>query len=431
LEPQEKQQAIFTINSRTQEPEEKTRDIVSQGRVEICVEEEMDQSLDLAAIQARCQHFSLSASECYRHYYEMGISYGPALQGIEQLRVGEGEVLARLRLPGTLGATQTHTDGSQPHPYVLHPSLLDSALQACIGLLHLSAEPQKPWVPFALDEVCIMHELPAQAWAWVRTAGTPTGAKGEGSVFDIDVCDDAGQVAVLLRGLRSRPLQGEEESRTVLMIPNWREETISSLHASEPFPLSVVTATGPRPLVLLCDLPGLLAAHIQAQLGEGGLCRNLSVGTGVNPTPQAPVRQPHPEQRFQDMVFQLIQELQSLLQSRPTGSVLVQVVVADIEQPSRLSALAGVLKTAQQEYPKLLAQLIEIEGEPEEGELLRWLRENQLRPHEPHVSYRNGKRWVRQWQHHSEVTAPTALPWKEGGCYLITGGAGGLARLFV
>src|SRR5262249_48462224 len=85
------------------------------------------------------------------------------------------------------------------------------------------------------------------------------------------------------------------------------------------------------------------------------------------------------------------------------------------------------------EDPKLQGQLIEVEGELEEGELLVRLRENQNFPLEGHIRYRDGKRWVREWQ---EVDGPhaaasTNMPWKEGGCYLITGGAGGLARLFV
>ncbi|TMC24511.1 MAG: SDR family NAD(P)-dependent oxidoreductase, partial [Chloroflexi bacterium] len=52
------------------------------------------------------------------------------------------------------------------------------------------------------------------------------------------------------------------------------------------------------------------------------------------------------------------------------------------------------------------------------------------RAQEPYVRYQDGKRWVREWQELSLHPTP-AIPWKEGGCYLITGGAGGLARLFV
>src|SRR2546429_5288543 len=42
----------------------------------------------------------------------------------------------------------------------------------------------------------------------------------------------------------------------------------------------------------------------------------------------------------------------SLWASRPEGSVLVQVVVAHRKELSFLEALTGVLKTAQQEYPR-------------------------------------------------------------------------------
>src|SRR5262249_18417703 len=129
-------------------------------------------------------------------------------------------------------------------------------------------------------------------------------------------------------------------------------------------------------------------------------------------------------------------------QSRPIGLALVQVVVAHREEPSLLEALSGVLKTAQQEYPTLRGQLIEVDREREEEELLALLRENQSRPQESHVRYQGGQRWVRAWReldHNSVgggglVSTPfttNAVPWKEGGCYLITGGAGGLARLFV
>jgi len=150
-------------------------------------------NVDLASVQARCQH-QISAASCYQRYREIGMSYGPALQGIEQLSVGEDEVLARLRLPESV--TQTQTD------FVLHPSLLDAALQASIGLW---PDFQEPHLPFELEELSIEGEGPAQGWAWVRRrrVGTGTGASPT-SVLDIEVCDDEGRIAVRLRGLSTR-----------------------------------------------------------------------------------------------------------------------------------------------------------------------------------------------------------------------------------
>jgi polyketide synthase PksM len=213
LDLQENRQVVFVISSQTQQTEDESREIVCQGRAELDVKEEVAQDLDLTAIQTRCQHSSLLASECYQRLHELSIVYGPAMQGIEGLSIGEGEFLARLRLP-------VGVDRDQPCPYMLHPSMLDAALQACIGLQASPSAHQNPQerlsatsMPFALDECTLVGAVPTQGWSWVRLRSGPAG-----QAFDIDVCDDAGRIAVRLRGLRIRQLPARtEETRTVLL----------------------------------------------------------------------------------------------------------------------------------------------------------------------------------------------------------------------
>ncbi|TMC24759.1 MAG: SDR family NAD(P)-dependent oxidoreductase, partial [Chloroflexi bacterium] len=421
--------------------QETATQIYCQGRAVLRAQSPIP-NVDLASVQIRCQR-QLSAAECYRHYSELSINYGAALQAIEQLMVGEGEVLARLRLPeipGLVSQAQTATqDGDndeaskRTHPYMLHPSMLDAALQACIGLLVEQTPLQEPHLPFALEELSIVGIVPAQGWAWIcqrRDSAT-------GVIFDIDVCDDEGRVAARLHGLHTRPLPASFESpSTMLLTPYWKEVAGTShrdhdAHLARPSDTSQASPLYIRQLVLLCDLPAISTSRIQAQLGENAYCCHLTSS------------QSHREERFQDAVIQLVQEIQRLL-SKPTGysqsiePVLVQVVVAHKQEPTFLEALVSVLKTAQQEYTHLRGQLIEAERAPAEGELLDWLREHQLRrQHESHIRYQDGKCWVRAWQElgggklHSSTSASPIIPWKQGGCYLISGGAGGLARLFV
>ncbi|TMC14601.1 MAG: SDR family NAD(P)-dependent oxidoreductase, partial [Chloroflexi bacterium] len=224
---------------------------------------------------------------------------------------------------------------------------------------------------------------------------------------------------------------------TTLLIPGWKEAEIPSPGPSEGPLLASVATRGLVPVVFLCELASIHASRIQAQMASGERCRSLHS------------QRARRKERFQDIVVQLTQEIQSLLRSRLPGKqveamgmglasppsaavpLLVQVVVASREEPSFLEALVRVLRTAQLEFPKLQGQLIEVEGEPEEGDLLIWLRQNQSRPHEQHIRYRDGKRWVREWQECLHIPAPVSPPWKESGCYLISGGAGGLGRLFV
>src|SRR2546429_982225 len=108
------------------------------------------------------------------------------------------------------------------------------ALPICIGLsLELvtpqepQAQPSTPLVPFALEELSIIDELPTEGWAWVRRR--PRSMQMETStlptpIFDIEVCDNAGRIATRLRGLTTRPFSTEEQTQTLLLTPYWQEE---------------------------------------------------------------------------------------------------------------------------------------------------------------------------------------------------------------
>ena len=101
----------------------------SQGRAVIGALGELA-DVDVAGLQARCDH-RLAAADCYARFAAQGLNYGPSYQGVTGLSVGmEGtqraQVLARLELPSCVG--QTSGD------YVLHPSIMDAALQASLGL---------------------------------------------------------------------------------------------------------------------------------------------------------------------------------------------------------------------------------------------------------------------------------------------------------
>src|SRR5439155_464707 len=210
------------------EEEESTELVYCQGMAELGAEEAVrsteSQSLDLPTVQVRCPH-QISGTECYQRYRELSLNYGPAYQGIEHLSVGDGEVLAHFRLPSVVA--QTRTD------FVLHPSVLDAALHASIGLLIEQNTHLQLQVPFALSELSIEGSVPTQGWSWIRRSPQSMRTRAGGSdpiptpMLDIEVCDDAGHVAVRLRGLSVRPLSGSFESlQTLLLIPDWKEEAV-------------------------------------------------------------------------------------------------------------------------------------------------------------------------------------------------------------
>ncbi|MGV2948139.1 polyketide synthase dehydratase domain-containing protein, partial [Acinetobacter sp. AGC35] len=93
----------------------------SQGTIEVQAGLEAA-SVDLTALKAACKGRTLPSAECYEAFAASGLEYGKGHQGLDTVYTGDGQVLAKLSLPAILAETQ--------QDYMLHPCLLDSALQA-------------------------------------------------------------------------------------------------------------------------------------------------------------------------------------------------------------------------------------------------------------------------------------------------------------
>jgi acyl transferase domain-containing protein/enoyl-CoA hydratase/carnithine racemase len=156
---------------------------------------------DLPQLARRMSEGRLDAAEFYAICARMGLHYGPAHQGIAAIELGDGELLAHLRLPDAVEPAQ--------HAFVLHPSLMDSALQASVGLIvDLDDVPAKPFVPFAVESLRIAAPCSRDMAAWVRYANGSN--RGDLAVkIDVDLCDLQGNVCVEIRGFASRALEGE------------------------------------------------------------------------------------------------------------------------------------------------------------------------------------------------------------------------------
>ena len=151
-------------------------------------------TLDLAALRAACADEVLDAEWCYATYRALGLDYGRGHRGVESVALGAGQALARLRLPESVADTLGG--------FVLHPSLLDAALQATVGLLRPEAD-SPLHLPFALDELTVLGDCASAMWAWLRPSADD---RPESAVrkLDLDLCDDDGVVRARLRGFSAR-----------------------------------------------------------------------------------------------------------------------------------------------------------------------------------------------------------------------------------
>ena len=368
------------------------------------------QTLDLPALQAWCTQSILTASQCYEAFRSMGTEYGPGHRGIEALYIGTGQVLAKLVLPSAVMAT-----GDQ---FVLHPSLMDAALQAPLGLV-MGPDGLKLGLPFALQELEIISHCTAVMWAWIRYS---EGSKGGDKVekLDIDLCDEHGNVCVRMKGYSSRTSEGEPKSlesltspKTLMFEPVWRE--IVNIPAE-----GRVAPDYTGHLAIFCE-PG---KDFTAGMETRARATMAGVRCLILQSKQKDIGE-----RFQIYAIQIFEEIRQIFKDKPTGNVLLQVVLPMINEQQLFSGLSGLLKTAGLENPKLLGQTITVDVKDPES-AIAILKENSFRPTDKQIRYQDGKIWVAGWREVEFSKGEAGIPWKDQGIYLLTGGAGGLGGIF-
>ena len=158
--------------------------VFSQGYAQI-VDAIEAHRVDIPALQASCDKGVLTAEQCYEEFKSNGIEYGPSFQGLEQVYVGKDQVLAKLNLPSCVS--------DNINQFILHPSIIDAALQAAIGLANRSGN-NKPMLPFALDSLEVWGPCTAAMWALV-TRGKASTTNSKVRKFNFDLCDKTAKYA--------------------------------------------------------------------------------------------------------------------------------------------------------------------------------------------------------------------------------------------
>ncbi|MCY8299003.1 polyketide synthase dehydratase domain-containing protein, partial [Bacillus inaquosorum] len=158
---------------------------------------------DLAEISRRCGKGNMSPGQFYEEGRSRGMFHGPAFQGIKNVDIGNREVLAQLKLPEIVSGTKEQ--------FVLHPSIMDSALQTATICIMQELTDQKLILPFALEELEVIKGCSSAMWAYARLSDSDLSG-GIVQKADIDVLDESGNVCVRIKGFSTRVLEGEVHS---------------------------------------------------------------------------------------------------------------------------------------------------------------------------------------------------------------------------
>ncbi|HVI46024.1 MAG TPA: SDR family NAD(P)-dependent oxidoreductase [Chitinophaga sp.] len=367
---------------------ETTIQIHSEGKLTTKIQPAIGKQ-DLVAIRKRLTHRK-EGEACYAVFREMGINYGVSFRGIEELYYSESEALSKITLPSEAD-------------YVLSPGVLDSALQTCIGLSFTKGRPDL-LLPFSVHEVNIYQELPPTVWGYVRKSRQhDTGSKV--TYYDIDLLNADGEVLIRFTELVMLPLdkfstrnQPEEKAATFLYSSAW-----------QPAPQPVPTRQDAEHLILLgggtSDLADKLKEALELEVAI------LSEDTATS------------------CFISALEKVKEKLVTKRATHITVLCSNADYADYGFIS---GLLKTAAQENPKVTGKII---GVPrlniQELNVLTAILEAEQYTSDTEVRYEDGIRTIKAVSAITGVADGMDNPLvKEGGVYLITGGAGGLGQIF-
>ncbi|MGW2870851.1 SDR family NAD(P)-dependent oxidoreductase [Kitasatospora sp. NPDC001225] len=393
--------------------------------------------VDLAALRARCPE-TVPGERIHQALRSMGIEHGPSLRAVRQAHVGPDTVLADLVLP----------DAAEPG--ALTPALLDSAIQATVAA-HLT-ELRDTAVPFALERLELFAPCTPTMTAVVR--GLAAGPLGR---LDIDLVDEDGEVRVRLVGYSSRRTGSRTEPRPeaptgtagadrpepavegaveaavetavepALYAPVW--DPIPADGAPVPSGADrVLVVGGPAPLDGALHWPLPASASVEeataALRGLGPVDHLVWAAPEADLAPTDAAGYTAAQEDGVVAAFRLVKALVAAgYDARPLGITLVTTRAlathADDEVQPAHAGLHGLFGSLGREYGNWTVRRVDLDGSGWPADLTA------LPAQSPDDSWvrRTGQWLARRW---APCEAPERPVYREGGVYVVIGGAGGL-----
>ena len=387
-------------------------------------------AIDLGRLEARMDQGRMEADAIYGMFGAAGVAFGPAHRALRQVTLGTDEVLARLHLPDVVSPADP--------AYVLHPSLVDSALQACscLGQAALGAA-GAPLLPFALDSLRVVAACQPDMVAWVRRAASGSDNPDAPLYFDIDMLDSEGRLCVQMRGFSARPRGGtasahDARPQTHALVPVWNRvaatrgadgasqrlvvvgDADALRWARQSFPearaLPLAAMTGER------DLSGFLRDEVDHLLWVAPDVLDATQGADID-TGSA-LAGLHDVFRLVKAALPLARVPRWTFVTRSTQAVFASDRVAP-----RHAGIAGFVGSLGREYPEWDIRLLDVDT-------LDALSANECSslPGEAPVSclaHRDGE-WFQRGLASLETMPASHDGYRQGGTYLVVGGAGGI-----
>lgn len=409
--------------------------------------------LDIEDIKARCRSYK-DREECYKLFQSMELNYKTGFKGITFLHYNEDEALGKLKLPDSLA--------EEFNSYLLHPTLMDGALQTVIGLLlGDSKSVNQTNLPFSIGELEIIGPLSKSCWAYASYENRKSKS------FNIDICNERGEVAIRIRRFVMRAFKSGGQTTTAGPITGGTPQANPQglyYYTKEWMPSPSLTApTFPVPgtTLLFCDNEEILET-IKSDgdtilIKKGKQFKELSPTTfeidhknygdykrlieALEDRKIMPDRVAHlwQNEKFPGKIDELDETLYSGVYSlffivkalKESRHKKRTVVLHGYSSTSVLptAAVSGFMKTMALENSRYFGKEVNFSG-TDSSNIHELLAAELMEADYEEVRYRSGQRFVRRFREVLPEECAVQADFKQGGTYLITGGAGGLGLIF-
>jgi acyl transferase domain-containing protein/tryptophanase/acyl carrier protein len=404
------------------------------------------QQVDIEALRARCAEPVLDGASLYAYFASMGLQLGNSFQVVQRIWANQDEALAQLQLPASVA--------EEVDRFMLHPALMDGALHTAIGLMKKGDIYPPLSLPFAVGEVEIHGSMRDVHYGYATWSETDRQADPSHWKANFLFLDREGRILVRIKEFASRPRQ--QGQSIAVRAPNVAvpAASTSSLHAllpvwhvapaapavdlnanvrvllagGSPAQLAWLRAACPQSQVLELDAD---AAQLAAQLRDGVFDELMWVAPEPGPDDAGDALIAGQERG----VLALFRLTKALLDAGYGGRELrwtmvtvnaQQVRAADRVQPAHASVL-GYAGSLAREYPHWRLRLLDVESlqnaTAKECLTAPWATGGKGRAH------RGGEWFVQQLAVAHDLAAP-APAYRQGGVYVIVGGAGGIGAVF-
>lgn len=343
-------------------------------------------SIDISSINSKLK-LNQSHEDFYQILYSLNFNLGKSFRGIQHLQYNEVEVLSSI------------SSNSDSLSLI---GILDSALQSCIGT-QLKLNKLNQTVPFNLKTLTIYSDIRQSKYAYISKNISNNNRKNTNN-YDIYLLKKSGEVIVHFQRFIPLPTNNSltfKESKNIASLFYSKEWKITPLQPSQIY----------RDVVHY-----VILANGSINLAEA-LTSRLDI--------QVKVINSISEIDFYLNLQKFIQKLNKKIRTN------LIVIYPNIEFVYH-GFIIGLLKTTNIEHPKFTAKTIGTERlSLDQLNNIEQLIELEKKDSSWEVRYHKDFREVSVIQPLADLSSINSNPYiKKGGTYLITGGAGGLGKLF-